>query len=692
MGQERGPRDETSVARGATNDPLLQPLKIGKLTLKNRIMSTSHACGLEVDGIPKEQYQRYHEEKAIGGIALTMFGGSSNVAVDSPSVFRQLYVGSDDIIPYLRQFSDRIHAHGTALMCQITHLGRRGEPYASNWLPTIAPSPIRETLHRSFPKEMDRHDIDRVVKAYGQAARRCEEGGLDGIETLASSHLIGQFLSPMSNHRTDEFGGSLENRCRFGLMVHEEIRRQTSADFLVGLRYTVDERGGDGLSFEDCVEIAQIFERSGFIDFFNAIFGRMDTEIGLAVDNMPGMASPIAPWLKPVGAFKREVKLPVFHAARISDIATARYAIAEGLLDMAAMTRAHIADPRIVDKLASGADGRIRPCVGATHCMSGHRPKCIHNPSTGREDDLPHVVTPSSSPGLEVMVVGGGPAGLEAARVAAERGHWVALFEAADRLGGQVLLGAKASWRHDLVGVIDWRVQELDALGVEMHLNSFVEADDVLAKGSDIVIIATGGLPDLGWIDGAEYCTSAWDAVTGNVPLGETVLIYDGSGRHPAPQCAELCAANGKVAILAGLDGYLAAELTYSEKVVWKKRLYELGVETRFDHRLHAVAKKGNGLVAHMVNEVTAEPMNVVCDQVIIEHGTVPFDDLYKDLRGHSRNDGVTDLEALLNGEPQPTAEHRGPGKFLLYRIGDSVASRNIHSAVLDAYRLCQTL
>ena len=164
MGQGLGHRDEMSVARPPRTDPLLQPLKIGKLTLKNRIMSTSHACGLEVDGVPKEQYQRYHEEKAIGGIALTMFGGSSNVAVDSPSVFRQLYVGNDDIIPYLRQFSDRIHAHGTALMCQITHLGRRGEPYASNWLPTIAPSPIRETLHRSFPKEMEKHDIDRVVK------------------------------------------------------------------------------------------------------------------------------------------------------------------------------------------------------------------------------------------------------------------------------------------------------------------------------------------------------------------------------------------------------------------------------------------------------------------------------------------------------------------------------------------------
>ena len=209
-----------------TTDPLLQPFQLKHLHLKNRIMSTSHACGLEEGGLPKEAYQRYHEEKARGGIALSMFGGSSNVAPDSPNTFQQLYVGDDAIIPYLQSFSERMHAQGAALMCQITHLGRRGDTYADNWLPTIAPSPIRETLHRAFPREMDRHDIDRVVKAFGAAALRCKEGGLDGIETLAGAHLIGQFLSPVTNKRSDDFGGSLENRCRFGLMVFEEIRRR----------------------------------------------------------------------------------------------------------------------------------------------------------------------------------------------------------------------------------------------------------------------------------------------------------------------------------------------------------------------------------------------------------------------------------------------------------------------------------
>jgi 2,4-dienoyl-CoA reductase-like NADH-dependent reductase (Old Yellow Enzyme family) len=167
-----------------TKDPLLQPLTIKKLTLRNRIMSTSHACGLEVGGMPQEAYQRYHEEKARGGLALSMFGGSSNIDRDSPNSFRQLNVGSDEIIPHLQRFSVRMHRLGAALMCQITHLGRRGDPYAGDWLATIGPSPVRETLHRSIPKEMDEHDINRVVQAYARAALRCKEGGLDGAALI----------------------------------------------------------------------------------------------------------------------------------------------------------------------------------------------------------------------------------------------------------------------------------------------------------------------------------------------------------------------------------------------------------------------------------------------------------------------------------------------------------------------------
>ena len=440
----------------ATSDPLLQPFRLKHLTLKNRIMSTSHACGLVEDGMPSERYQRYHEAKAKGGLALTMFGGSSNISPESAWQLPQINLYDERVVEHFQRFSRRIHAHGAALMCQVSHVGGRGEPYAGAALAPIGPSPVRETLHRAFAKEMDEHDIARVVSDFAEAAARCKEGGLDGIETFAGAHLIGQFLSPATNRRSDRYGGSVENRCRFGLMVHEAIRKRVGDDFIVGIRFVIDEAGPHHLTFEDGLKIAAIFEASGTIDFFNAIYGRIDTELKLAVDCMPGMASAEAPFLARAGAFKQAVGLPVFHATRITSLETARRAIRDGLLDMVAMTRAHIADPDLVAKLARGEEERVRPCVGATHCMSPLRPTCIHNPSTGHEGALPHPIERAATR-RRVLVAGGGPAGLEAARVCAERGHDVRLCEASDRLGGQVLLAAQASWRSELAGIVEWR-------------------------------------------------------------------------------------------------------------------------------------------------------------------------------------------------------------------------------------------
>jgi 2,4-dienoyl-CoA reductase-like NADH-dependent reductase (Old Yellow Enzyme family) len=669
-------------------DPLLQPLTIKKLTLRNRIMSTSHACGLEVGGMPQEAYQRYHEEKARGGLALSMFGGSSNVDRDSPNVFRQLNVGVDEIIPYLQRFSTRMHQLGTALMCQISHLGRRGDPFVGDRLPIIGPSPVRETLHRGIPKEMDEHDINRVVQAYARAALRCKEGGLDGIETLAAGHLIGQFLSPSTNRRTDRFGGSLENRLRFALMVHAAIRKAVGDDFLVGMRFVVDEGPDGALPFEECVRAALILKQAGAVDFFNAIYGTMDTTRALAEENMPGMGSPLAPWVEPVGAFRREVGLPVFHAARIADIASARFAVAEGKLDMAGMTRAQIADPYLVQKLADGRESEIRPCVGATHCQSQHKPSCLHNAATGRELTLSQVIKPSKGPRRKVVVVGGGPAGLEAARVSAERGHAVSLFEAASDLGGQIRVGAR-SWRRDLMGIVEWRETELKRLGVSVHTNSYMESADIAALEPDVVILATGGLPQIDLKEGADLCHGIWDVLTGQVPLSGDVLIFDGTGRHPAPLAAERARELGADVLYLSIDAQLSEELTYAERQRWKKRFLQLGLKPIFENRLVAVRRKENRLEATIVNEISREESCILVDQVLVEQGSVPMDQVYFDLRGQSANDGVTDLEALVNVAPQPRLREEG---FELHRIGDAVSSRNIHAAVLDAIRICSAL
>lgn len=673
-----------------TGDPLLRPLQIKGLRLRNRIMSTSHASTLDDNGLPKERYQRYHEEKAKGGLALTMFGGSSMVDADSSWGGGQLDVGGDEIIPYFQAFSERIHRQGAALMCQISHLGRRADAAAMNWLPALGPSRIRETQHRSIPKEMDRADIDRVARAYGEAARRCKEGGLDGLETVTGGHLIGQFFSPRTNRRSDEFGGSTENRTRFALMVHEKIRRRVGDDMVVGIRFVVDEGIEDGIDFEECLKIAGILERSGLIDFFNCIFGRMDTELALAEHNMPGMSQPTAPFLKIVGAFKRETRLPVFHAARIADIATARHAISENLLDMAAMTRAHFADPQIVNKLSRGEEHRIRPCVGASYCMY-KKVGCIHNPATGREEHLPQIVARSSTPGRKVVVVGGGPGGLEAARVSAERGHRVVLLEAGTRLGGQLLTAVRATWRRDLIAIVDWREAELQRLGVNVRLNAFAESEDVLREHPDAVIIATGGVPDTEWLAGAEHCESVWDVLGDASRAKDDVIVYDGTGRHEAVSCALHLAEHGCHVKFVTIDNMMALEMAYHERVIYRKRFAQNRIDVVLDNQLTKVASAGNRLVAVFRHELTGEESELTASQVVIERGTVPVDGLYHALRAQSVNAGVTDVGALLDGRPQlampPTA-----GQFELHRIGDAVASRNVHSAVYDALRLCTAL
>jgi 2,4-dienoyl-CoA reductase-like NADH-dependent reductase (Old Yellow Enzyme family) len=684
--------EEHSVTReNLHTDPLLRPFVLKHLVLKNRIMSTSHACGLEEGGIPKERYQLYHEEKAKGGLALTMFGGSSNVAPDSPNAFHQLNVGIDEIIPYFAQFSDRIHRHGCALMCQITHVGRRGDPYVGPRLSTIGPSPIRETLHRSFPREMDQHDIARVVKAFGDAACRCKEGGLDGIETLTSGHMIGQFLSAQMNRRTDRFGGSIANRCRFAILVHQEIRRRVGDDFIVGIRWVTDEGPDGGLPYEESVAAAKLLEAEAGLDFFNALFGKVDNHRGLARDNMPGMDSPIAPWVERVGKFKREVGAPVFHAARILDTASARFALRAGHLDMVGMTRPHIADPHLVAKLIAGKEAQIRPCVGATHCMTERRPACLHNPASGYEQDLPHVIDRQQTGRRRIVVVGGGPAGLEAARVCAERGHEVVLFEAGDELGGQVLLASRGSWRRDLIGIIAWRAAEIERLGVTVQFNCYAEAGDILDAAPDVVILATGGVPDLDWIDGKELCTSAWDTLAGVPQSGGIVTVIDATGRHPALLVAERLAKAGSKVQFVSIDERIGAELTYSERVNWKRRLHGLDVELHVEFHLLKVRRAGASLECTLQSEIDGEI--TVClrsDGVIVESGTQPVEELFRALQKHSCNDGVTDLDALLAGARQPWT--RMPTKrFELHRIGDAVSSRNISSAVLDALRLSAT-
>ncbi|MEM7226025.1 MAG: NADH:flavin oxidoreductase [Pseudomonadota bacterium] len=675
-------------------EALFTPLRLKRLTLKNRIVSTAHAPAYAEDGKPKERYQRYHEEKAKGGLALTMFGGASAIAPDSPPSFGQIYVGSDDIVPYFQAFADRIHAQGAALMCQLSHVGRRTLANGGDWLPAISASARREPAHGSFPKAMERADFRRVAKAYGAAARRCEKGGLDGCELLVSGHLIGQFWSPLINDRSDAYGGRLENRLRFGLEILAEIRDRVSDDLIVGLRFTADEFVEGGLNLEESLEIAQRHAESGLVDFLNINGGCNWTNAGIA-EAVPGMAFPGAPYLEISGRIRRAVDLPVFHAARIADLASANRAIEDGKADMVGMTRAHMADPHLVSKFRNGREAESRPCVGAGYCIDriyrGGDALCLHNAATGRESAIPHSIEKSNGPRRKVVIVGAGPGGLEAARVASARGHEVILFEAASEAGGQVLLAAKAGWRRDLIGIVRWLVDRVESQGVAIRTNRFVEAEEVLAERPDLVIVATGGVPNMDLVPGGNLAVSTWDVLAGHCAPGARVLVYDDNGDHQAPSTAEVLAEAGAEVDFVTPGRRAGENLGTTNAVVHLRNLYRLAVALRPDRRLIAIEASGNDLKAVLENEYSAEREVRTYDQIVIECGTLPVDELYFALLEQSRNHGQYDLAAFGAGRLE-TCQVNPEGAFELYRIGDAVASRNIHAAIYDAIRLCKDL
>src|SRR4051794_39189213 len=257
----------------AAIDPLLQPYRFKKIDLRNRLMSTAHEPAYTEDGMPKERYRLYHSEKAKGGIGLTMIGGSSVVAEDSPQAFGNILLYRDESVRWLRELADDVHSHGAAIMIQMTHLGRRTSWAKADWLPMVAPSPIREAAHRAFPKEMEDWDMDRVIAGYADAAERVKAAGLDGLELECYGHLIDQFWSPVTNRRNDEYGGSLDNRMRFGQRVIDAIRDRIGPDFIMGVRMVCDEQLEGGISKTEGFEIARRLSNSGKIDFINVIRG-----------------------------------------------------------------------------------------------------------------------------------------------------------------------------------------------------------------------------------------------------------------------------------------------------------------------------------------------------------------------------------------------------------------------------------
>ncbi|AEG07971.1 NADH:flavin oxidoreductase (plasmid) [Sinorhizobium meliloti WSM1022] len=676
------------------NDPLLQPYQLKHLTLRNRIIVTAHEPAYPEDGMPKERYRAYTVERARGGVAMTMTAGSAAVSKDSPPVFNNLLAYRDEIVPWIREMTDAVHEEGAAIMIQLTHLGRRTRWDKGDWLPVVAPSHHREAAHRAFPKKIEDWDIDRIIKDFADAAERMKAGGMDGVELEAYGHLIDQFASPLTNELDGPYGGSLDNRMRFCFDVLKAIRARVGDEFILGVRYTADECLPGGTDKAEGLEISKRLKESGLIDYLNIIRGHIDTDPGLTdVIPIQGMAN--SPHLDFAGEIRAATNFPTFHAAKIPDVATARHAIASGKVDMVGMTRAHMTDPHIVRKIIEKREEDIRPCVGANYCLDriyqGGAAYCIHNAATGRELTMPHSIAKAHCR-RKVVVVGTGPAGLEAARVAGERGHEVIVFEAASDPGGQVRLTAQSPRRREMISIIDWRMSQCEKLGVTFHFNTWAEAEAIQAESPDVVIIATGGLPHTEVLSrGNELVVSAWDIISGDAKPGTNVLIFDDAGDHAALQAAEFLATAGARVEIMTPDRSFAPEVMAMNLVPYMRCLQKLDVTFTVTYRLEAVEKSGNELVAHVGSDYGGISKQRTFDQVVVNHGTIPLDELYFELKPFSSNLGEIAHDQMIAGEPQSVVRN-AEGKFQLFRIGDAVAARNTHAAIYDALRLLKDI
>ena len=684
-------------AMSPENDPLLQPFQLKHLRLKNRMMITSHEPAYPEDGMPKAKYRAYHVERAKAGIALTMTAGSAAVSRDSPPVFNNILAYKDEVVPWMRELTDACHAHGAAVMIQLTHLGRRTSWSKADWLPVVSPSHEREASHRAFPKRMEDWDIARIIQDYADAAERMQAAGVDGLELEAYGHLMDQFWSPSTNTLDAPYGGPLENRVRFSLDVLAAIRKRVGPDFILGVRGVADEVRPGGLTQDEGLGIARYLAKSGMVDFLNIIRGHIDTDAGLT-DVIPVQGMRSAPHLDFAGSLRAHVDIPIFHAAKIQDVNTARHAIASGKLDMVGMTRAHMADPHIVRKIMIGREDTIRPCVGGNFCLdriyAGGEAYCIHNPSTGRELTLPHVQSPAPTR-RKVLVVGAGPAGMEAARVASERGHEVTVLEAAPKPGGQIRLTALSARRKEMMSIIDWRMARCEEQGVVFRFNTLADAATVRAEKPDVVIIATGGLPHTEVLaTGNQLVVSAWDILAGDVKPGQDVLLFDDAGDHSALQAAEVIAQSGARLEIVTPDRSFAPEVMAMNLVPYMRSLQKLDVTFTVTFRLQSVGPhptQSGKLLAVLGSDYGGVRKERVVDQVVVNHGTLPLEDLYFELKPHSTNQGAVDYAALTAGQAQTVASNPA-GEFQLFRIGDAVSARNTHAAVLDGLRLAREL
>jgi 2,4-dienoyl-CoA reductase-like NADH-dependent reductase (Old Yellow Enzyme family) len=545
---------------------LFSPITIRNCDIRNRILVSGHMTSFTTDGLPNDRYVRYHEARAKGGAGLIVM--EATMVAPEVQVEPHILQGwRDDIIPWFKRISDAVHAQGAKIICQAWHNGNQSQSYYS-WQPIKGVSPIPSAALGEVPEALDKDQIRNVIQQYVDFSLRLKEGGFDGVELhFGHGYLPQQFLSPYANIRTDEYGGSLENRMRFGLELMQAVRKAVGDDFVVGIRTSGDEMTPGGYTLDDMKEIAPVWDRSGFIDYLNVTVGTY-VSAGVA---LPPMGFPPRPFVYLAAELRQVVDLPVFAAIRIIDPELAEEIVANGEADMVVMTRATICDPEMPNKAREGRFDDIRRCIDCNEgcwdrTLHSEPITCIQNPETGREGVF--AIRPSAS-AKKILVIGGGCAGMKAAAVAKERGHRVSLYEKTGDLGGAVLIHAKAPTREEMSQVVRFLTHELNRLNVDVHMNTEATADMVLAESPDAVIVATGAktISDFGpgsvgpffaiAVEAGAHVVTAEDVLEKTADTGDRVVIADFQQYIKGILAADVLAEQGKQVTLIMPTGTL---------------------------------------------------------------------------------------------------------------------------------------
>jgi mycofactocin system FadH/OYE family oxidoreductase 2 len=646
---------------------LFTPLDIGPVTLRNRIVCPAHVTNFAKDHLPSETDLFYYLERAKGEVGLIITGATHVHPTSTSSLGGDVWNIDDRIIPWYQRISSAVHAYGAKILAELSHTGRQ-TVYSSKMHPLVAPSPIRPP-ERYFetPRELDSKEITEIIEAFGQAARRAKEGGLDGIELHgAHGNLIAQFMSPYANKRTDRYGGSLENRLRFALEVIDCVRQKVGDDFVVGMRISGDEFVEGGLTLGDMKVIAPMLEASGGLDFLDISASTYSNYLAYAI-HMPPMAMPPGSLVYLSRGIKEVVSLPVIAVGRINDPVQAEKILADGQADLIGMCRAIICDPELPQKAREGRLEDIRACIACMEGCAGHfvhgKPiTCIQNPIVGREKEWA-AMEPAKSI-KKVVVVGGGPSGMEAARVASLRGHKVTLYEKEDQLGGQVLIAAKAPFRENFGEIARYLSRQLSKIGVRIRLGVTATSDMIRAEKPDAVVVATGSKPYIPPIPGVEgeNVLTDWDVLQDDAEVGENVVIIDEEGYMRGCSAAEFLADRGKkVEILTPLF-YIGMQIEVKTWRLLYQRLLEKGVVLTPHTRVREI--QGRAVIAF--NTITnAKRVIEGVDTLVLAFGGEANSKLYQDLMGQVKE---------------------------LYAAGDCVAPRQVEHAIYEGHSIGRLL